>query len=136
MSFGENLRRLRRDKGLTQGELAKQAGLKITHMSKLENDAGDPKLSTLYKLMAALDCSADTLLMDAEKLGVDGLLRASFDRAAQLPGQKKAIIIDLIDNYCTAAGMEALFNKKGFLYRDGPTKPISASLSVQEGTED
>src|SRR5690606_31623015 len=110
-------------------ELADLAGLKITHMSKLENNSGDPKLSTLYKLMTALDCSADTLLMDIEKLGVDGLLRVSFDRATQLPRQKKAVVIDLIDNYCTAAGMEALFSKKGFLYRDGPTKPISQGLT-------
>ena len=50
MSFGENLRRLRRDKGLTQAELGKLADMKITHMSKLENDTGDPKLSTLGEI--------------------------------------------------------------------------------------
>lgn len=132
MSFGENLRRLRRDKGLTQAELAKLADLKITHMSKLENDTGDPKLSTLYKLMSALECSADTLLMDAGKVGVDGILQASFDRAQQLPKRKKAIVIELIDSFCIADGMSEMFNAKGWLYKDGPTKSISEGIEVED----
>ena len=132
MSFGENLRRLRRDKGLTQAELAKLADLKITHMSKLENDTGDPKLSTLYKLMGALECSADTLLMDANKVGVDGVLQASFDRAQQLPRRKKAIVIELIDSFCIADGMGEIFNTKGWTYRDGPTKPIGEGMDEKE----
>ncbi|WP_339642571.1 helix-turn-helix transcriptional regulator [uncultured Porticoccus sp.] len=132
MSFGENLRRLRRDKGLTQAELGKLADMKITHMSKLENDTGDPKLSTLYKLMSALECSADTLLMDADKVGVDGVLQASFDRAQQLPKRKKAIVIELIDSFCIADGMSEMFNSKGWTYRDGPTKPITEGLEAED----
>ena len=114
MSFGENLRRLRRDKGLTQAELGKLADMKITHMSKLENDTGDPKLSTLYKLMGALECSADTLLMDANKVGVDGVLQASFD------------------SFCIADGMSEIFNTKGWTYRDGATKPIMDGLEAED----
>jgi transcriptional regulator with XRE-family HTH domain len=55
-------RRMRRHKGWTQGDLAERAGIKINHVSKLEQDETDPKLSTLYKLMHAFSCSPDSLL--------------------------------------------------------------------------
>ena len=67
MSFSENLKRLRRDRGWTQAQLAKAADLKITHIPKLENDNADPKLSSIYKLLSALGCSSDTLLMEGRQ---------------------------------------------------------------------
>jgi transcriptional regulator with XRE-family HTH domain len=135
MSFGDNLRRFRRDRGLTQAELATLAGLKITHMSKLENDSGDPKISTIYKLMKALECSADTLLMDGEKLGTDGILRASFERAAQLPKASKLVIIDLLDKYCVAEGMNAMYERGGWRYLAGENKGMVDELK-EENKED
>lgn len=112
MSFGENLKRLRRDKGWTQLQLAKAADLKITHIPKLENDGADPKLSSIYKLLGALGCSADTLLMDSEKVGIDAILKATIERAAGLPEGNKRVLIDVVDKYCIAAGLEQSFSKE------------------------
>lgn len=112
MSFGENLKRLRRDKGWTQAQLAKAADLKITHIPKLESDGGDPKLSSIYKLLGALGCTADTLLMDSEKVGIDAILNATIERAANLPEDNKRVIIDVIDKYCIAVGLEQSFSKE------------------------
>lgn len=111
MSLGENINRLRRDKGWTQVQLSKHTGIKVGHISKLERgEAEDMKISTLYKLMNAFGCSADTLLMDTEKVGTEGLLRMQFERAEQLPDHNKKIIIDLIDKYCIAAGLQNAFS--------------------------
>lgn len=134
MSFGENLRRLRRDKGFTQGDVAEKMGIKTTHISTLEKDKGDPKLSTLYKLMDALACSPNTLLLDEGRLGVDGLLGACFDRAAQLPDDKKRVIIDVIDSYIRAQGIEAFFSKKGLAILERPTKSYAEIMKAQEGS--
>lgn len=41
-SFGAELRRRRRDAGLTQRDLAERAGLDFTYISKLENDRLPP----------------------------------------------------------------------------------------------
>ena len=43
MSIGENLKRLRRDKGWTQGELADNCGIRLGQISKIERDETDPK---------------------------------------------------------------------------------------------
>jgi len=111
MSFGENLKRLRRDRGWNQGELATRAGIKPSHIPTLEKENGDPKLSTIYKLMDALDCSADSLLLDSKKMGISPLLASSFERADKLPENEKKIVIDLIDKYCIANGMGKLFEE-------------------------
>ena len=62
MSIGENVKRLRRDKGWTQGELADKSKLGLNLISKIERHSPDIKSSTIYKLMDALNCNSDMLL--------------------------------------------------------------------------
>lgn len=128
MSLGENIKRLRRDKGLTQGELAQMADIKLGHISKLERNESDPKLSTIYKLMNAFNCSADTLLMDPDKTPIDGILKAAFERAINLPETNKRVVIDLIDKYCIAVGLQNSFARpdqtKLMIWQGKPTDMI------------
>ncbi|MBK9467513.1 MAG: helix-turn-helix domain-containing protein [Gammaproteobacteria bacterium] len=64
------------------------------HISKLERDDDtDPKLSTIYKLMNALGCSADDLLTDGERVGPSGRLQGAFKRAEELPEERQEIIL-------------------------------------------
>jgi transcriptional regulator with XRE-family HTH domain len=109
MPLGENIKRLRRDKGWTQGVLAKKSNLGLNLISKLERNATDPKVSTIYKLMNALECSADTLLMDTSKVGTNAILKAVLERAMNLPEKDKATIIDVVDNYVMAKGIQQQF---------------------------
>ncbi|WP_399495558.1 helix-turn-helix domain-containing protein, partial [Streptomyces sp. P9(2023)] len=44
MSIGENLKRIRRDKGWTQSELANNCGIRLGQISKIERNETDPKL--------------------------------------------------------------------------------------------
>jgi HTH-type transcriptional regulator/antitoxin HipB len=52
--FGVLLRQARKEAGLTQEQLAKLMDTKKTAISRLENRAGDIKLSTLRKAAKAL----------------------------------------------------------------------------------
>lgn len=106
MSLGDNLKRLRRDKGLTQGELAEMSDIRLGHISKLERDIGDPKLSTIKKLCQALNVSYEALLLDPNDAGMTGIAKAIVERIENLPDNKKAIIIDVIDNYCASIGLK------------------------------
>lgn len=111
MSFGDNLRRLRSDKGFTQGDLAAKADLRIASISKLERDEGDPKLSTIYKLMDALECSADALMLDVNHVSLSGVLKTMLERAEKLPEREKHIIIDIIDTYCIQNGLSEVVDQ-------------------------
>ena len=53
----DELVRLRKEKGLTQLELAKAANLAQPAISRLENKSAVPQLDTFLKVAAALGCS-------------------------------------------------------------------------------
>src|SRR3954471_18984738 len=54
LTFGELLRRLRRDKRMPLQDVARRSGLSTTHLSRLENDNGLPTTDTVVKLHRVL----------------------------------------------------------------------------------
>jgi transcriptional regulator with XRE-family HTH domain len=111
MSIGENLKRLRRDKGWTQSELAEKCKVRFGQISKIERDETDPKLSTIYSLLNALECSADALLVDTNKSNADTVLAIALERLKQLPEKDKKILLTIIDKYCIAVSMQMMTEK-------------------------
>jgi transcriptional regulator with XRE-family HTH domain len=67
--LGKRIERARQAKGLIQEQLAALAGVKQSHISRLENeDIKDIKGSTLRRLARALGVTTDELLgMDEEE---------------------------------------------------------------------
>ena len=51
--LGVMLQELRKEKGLTQGELAEKCGTTKTYISRIENNASDIRLSTLMRIIQA-----------------------------------------------------------------------------------
>lgn len=49
--LGVLLQELRKEKGLTQQELAEKCGTTKTYISRIENDASDIRLSTLIRII-------------------------------------------------------------------------------------
>ncbi len=54
--FAQNLKRLRKAKGLSQSELARRAGLTHGHISLLESGQRRPMMDTVHALADALSC--------------------------------------------------------------------------------
>ena len=67
-TVGEYMRRLRRRKGWTLLELARETGLSYSHLSRLENDKNLPNPETVVKLAGALDGDMDQMLALAKCL--------------------------------------------------------------------
>lgn len=59
--FGENLRKLRQEKRLTQKELGSMCGMKDSAVRRYELGASLPKIATIEKIAAALDVSIESL---------------------------------------------------------------------------
>lgn len=66
-TLGNRIAQLRRDKGLTQEELANATGVSAQAVSKWENDVSCPDIMLLPKLAAMLGTSVDDLLSDSPK---------------------------------------------------------------------
>lgn len=60
--FGSNVRALRHEKGWTQEELADRSGLAPVQISRVERGAREVRLTTLLRLMAALETTPTRLL--------------------------------------------------------------------------
>ncbi|MBI2631344.1 helix-turn-helix transcriptional regulator [Candidatus Nomurabacteria bacterium] len=60
--LGENLKRLRLKKKLSQGDLSKSLGVDRAYISNIENGRMNPTLSTLEKISKALGISSSELL--------------------------------------------------------------------------
>ncbi len=72
MSFGTRIRQLRREHDLTQRELAEQAGIDFTYLSKIENGHADaPAEGTIRRLATLLHTEPDELILLANKLPAD-----------------------------------------------------------------
>jgi len=61
-AFAANLRRLRHAKGISQEDLAFEAGINRSYMSKLEKGASYPGLEILAKLATVLECEPTDLI--------------------------------------------------------------------------
>jgi|LSQX01.2.fsa_nt_gb transcriptional regulator with XRE-family HTH domain len=70
--FGDRIRQLRKAKGLGQRALAKEVGISLTYVSKIENhrlDFGDyPSTDVILRIAVALEANEDELLILAEKI--------------------------------------------------------------------
>ena len=62
VAFGRVLRRLRLERGLSQETVGELANLQRKYISLLERADYQPKLETVFRLAAALDCSPSDLI--------------------------------------------------------------------------
>ena len=71
-AFGDHLRGLRKQAGLSQRELAMQAGIDFTYLSKIENGrVAPPGEATMRALARALGVDPEDLLARARKMPRD-----------------------------------------------------------------
>ena len=95
MTIGKRIAHLRKEKGLTQEELAQHMGISPQAVSKWENDQTCPDISALHKLARLFDVTVDELLSGKQELAPvrvlppeerkdprDMLLRITVDSAA------------------------------------------------------
>lgn len=79
LTLGESLALARKAEGLTQGELAEEAGLSRATVANIESGGADPKVSTISELAKALEMSPAWLLMSEEDMEVIGEIATSED---------------------------------------------------------
>src|SRR4051812_26784628 len=114
MTFGQKIRQLRKDRTLSQRDLAGKVRVSFTYISKIENghlDFGDyPSEELILKIAKALDADADELLLLAKKIPESVRKRVIqrpdvFRRLARLDDEAlDKILADLGDGASSAEG--------------------------------
>lgn len=54
MKFGDYIVHLRKEKGLTQADLAKRASMKVPYLSKIENNRVEPPSEEIIRSLASI----------------------------------------------------------------------------------
>ena len=90
-TVGQRIREIRKQRNLTQRQLADRVGINFTYLSRVENDRLDdeqtPREDTLQKIARALRTDADELLLLARR--IPGTIR---DRILEKPAIFRRIL--------------------------------------------
>lgn len=112
MSFGINLKQLRAQKGLTQGQLADKASMQVEQISRIERSQNEPKLETIIKICTALQCSSDELIFGKNDSSLDESLRRLLNALTSLSNEKKVMTIEVLEALVMKSDAESWINKK------------------------
>lgn len=101
-NFGKKLRQLRKERDLTQGEVAKAVEVRQRYVSLWENGAARPSLESVIGLSKLFGVSTDYLLFDnVPREGVEAIndfqLYEKFRETERLEPQERKLVGDLID---------------------------------------
>ncbi len=97
MNFPERLASLRKEKNLTQKELAELTSVHVAQIRRYESGTSQPTLDVIRKIAIALHVSADTLIFDEEERGPDDDLRLHFEAVSKLSEEEKETIKELLE---------------------------------------
>jgi transcriptional regulator with XRE-family HTH domain len=87
MSFGKTLERIRREKGMTQRDVAQEIKMDYSYFSRLENDRFDsqPTRETIEKIADALKCTKE---QRGELLAEAGRIHADMEKVARIASKR------------------------------------------------
>jgi transcriptional regulator with XRE-family HTH domain len=118
-TFGEKLRRLRKERDWSQDDLGQQVGIHGRHVGKYEIGRAMPNAGTVVKLAQLLDVSIDYLLRDdlerEASTGTTALrdrgLLSQFEAVEQMSDDDRHVISSLIDAYIKKQRIEAVLQQ-------------------------
>ncbi len=97
MSIAVRLITLRKEKNLTQQEMADKIGLHVNQVRRYESGSAQPSLEALKKIAVALSVTIDSLVFGEGERGPDEDLRLQFEAISGMSPEEKQIIKALLD---------------------------------------
>jgi transcriptional regulator with XRE-family HTH domain len=106
--IGERIKKIRKEKGFTQVELAQKTGIAQNYISSYEIGRRKAQYDALANLALALNVSIDSLLgieeVESDKSLESNLLKR-MKNIQRLPSAQKSALIKTIDMYLKAANV-------------------------------
>ena len=89
MSIQERLIHLRRERDLTQQEMADAIGVHVNQVRRYEAGATQPSLDALKKIAIAMSVTIDSLVFEQDERGPDEQLKLQFEAVSQFDDDDK-----------------------------------------------
>lgn len=97
MSISLRLIALRRERDITQQEMADLVGLHVNQIRRYESKHSQPSMEALMKIALGLSVSLDTLVFEDRERGPDDDLRLQFEAVSRMPDEDKRIVKALLE---------------------------------------
>lgn len=115
--FGDNLKKIRVEKNVSQQELADLIGTHSTHISRYERNLAAPSIDVVKKIAEALEVSTDTLIYGqqdekAKNNLKDNELLNMFTKLQSLSNKQQDTVKDLISAFILKADLQKNLSTK------------------------
>ncbi len=123
MSFGKNLAKFRKQRGLTQEQLVKLSGVGISQIRRYEADKSTPSLDATIRLVRAIGVSIDEMVFDkttaiASNKIIDRELLEQFEMISYMDEEERNLVKKILEGVIVKNQVEKLLKPK-------PEKPWS-----------
>jgi len=97
VDFAQRLATLRKEKGLTQQQLADRIQSHVQQLKRYEAGSSQPTLNVIRKLAVVLGVTSDQLLFGKNERGPDEELRLQFEAVSQFDAEEKQVVRSLLE---------------------------------------
>ena len=123
MSFGKNLAKFRKQRGLTQEQLVKLSGVGISQIRRYEADKSSPSIDAIIRLVKAIGVSIDEMVFDkttaiASNKIIDRELLEQFEMISSMDEEERNLVKKILEGVIVKNQVEKLLKPK-------PGKPWS-----------
>lgn len=96
-SIGENIRKYRKTKKMTQETLAERAGLSVNYIGSIERGEKLPSLETFIVILNQLGVTADCILQDVVQANYELKMSLLNEKLSVLSPDQRATVEDVMD---------------------------------------
>lgn len=93
-SIGENVKKLRAKKGITQSHLAEMADISTVHISHIETGAVSMSMESLISICSALDTTPDSVLLGEYQLSQSSTSAIINEYIEKMTSDEKRLLIE------------------------------------------
>ncbi|MFM0127757.1 helix-turn-helix domain-containing protein [Paraburkholderia sediminicola] len=97
MDFPDRLAALRKQRSMTQQQLADRASVHVVQIRRYEGGTSQPAVDILKRLAIALSVSADALLFDENERGPDDEFRLQFEALCAMSDDEKHVAKSVLE---------------------------------------
>ena len=98
VNFPEHLVSLRKQKGMTQQQLAERVGVHVQQLKRYEGGISQPTLDVIRNMAMALGVSSDMLLFGKDERGPDEALKLQFEAVSRFDPESKKVVQQVLDS--------------------------------------
>jgi transcriptional regulator with XRE-family HTH domain len=96
-NFPQHLAALRKEKSLTQQQLADSIEVSVGQFRRYESGSSQPTLDVIRKMAMALSVTSDRLLFGTDERGPDDDLRLQFEAVTRFSTEEKKVVKSVLE---------------------------------------